>query len=179
MQHYLNDLAICHTYSADPERSTLMFRKGRQITLSKTLAQALQIVRTKWAITVGVFCRNQKGENYGIYTEIQAQHACHSDQLADIVKDLEIQLCEYAPKLEKLCAFWIATPRSNNEPNDLNLAIKTAHEFQVFELITLFEKKANKIVGNYHHGRGWYELAYQFPWTFVDLDLAEYYEQTA
>lgn len=169
----LNHFSICNTYSSQ-EANTILFMNGKPTNLTEKLGFALENVRTKWSVTIGVFCRNQQGKRYAIYTEIQAKKECTSEQLAGVVKALEVQMMEHAPKMEKLCPFWLATPRSNNKPNDLNIAIKTAVRFNVFnELITLFEKAVNKPTEqkNLH----WYDIAKDFEWQFVDVDLEEYY----
>ena len=169
----LNHFAICNTYSNE-KANTVLFMAGKPTNLTEKIAFSLENVRTHWSVTVGVFCRNQQGKRYAIYTEIQAKKECSSEQLADVVKALEIQLMEYAPKMEKLCPFWLAPPRSNNKPNDLNLALKTAARFNVFgELITTFEKAVNKQTNPQR--QPWYEIATDFEWKFVDVDLEEYY----
>lgn len=175
----LNGISICCSYSADEkQKHVLIFQGGNPVKTSATLSESLDVLRCKWDVTCGVFCRNQKGKHYALYCNFRFKDEVTGT--SEILRQITVDVCyqmfyEIAPKLERLCPFWIGTPRSNQGENDLNLAIKTAHFFKVFnELGTDFEINCNMPVIDYHKGKQWYDLALDFRWEEVELDLSEY-----
>ncbi len=173
----LNSISICCSYSSDKDKNALVFQGGDPVRTNQTLAESLDTIRCKWDITCGVFCRDQKGKHWAMYCNFRFKDEVTgtSEVLTEITVDVCKQMFDIAPKLERLCPFWIGTPRSNQGVNDLNLAIKTAHFFKVFnEIGTTFEINCNAPVVDYHTNKAWYDLAKDFRWEEVELDLSEY-----
>ena len=169
-QAELNNLSIVHSYHTAKDKNTSLYSHGKPINMARSIQFALENIRTKWDISVGVFCRTGR-KHYALFTEIRASQECLSNDLSDLVQELCGQFYDEAPKDEKLCPFWVATPRSNDGVNNLELALKTAHRFKIFdELATNYEIEHKVEPVDYHKG-DYNDIAATFEWKHVDLEI--------
>lgn len=175
----LNNITICNIFVPNDKENgwgnSAVFEKNHMIKVSPALAWNLDNIRVKWEVTCGVFCRSQNGEHYAEYYTIEADRECLSIDVADQAQKICFWLFENAIKMEKLCPFWLAIPKSiENHDVDLTLAIKTAHRHQVFNRIgTNFEHNCNIPFKDYHSGN-WFNIPFNWnKFREADVDLNE------
>lgn len=175
VQQLIENVSVCHIYNN--VNMTAIFEKGKQVRMGNALFYHLCELRHKWDITVGVFFRTQKGKHGAYYCNLKSEE-CKIDELTKIVNGSCMQMFDDAPKLTKLAPFYIATPRRTDRYNDLNIAIKAAHNFKIFnDLGTSFEIKCNAPVVDYHTGAEWFDIASDFEWKEIDLDDKEWFKE--
>lgn len=171
-QTILNDFSIVHTYHSKTGKNAVLYSRNNQVNLTQSIAQALETIRCKWDVTCGVLCRNKQNNHYALFSDVRAEKECISEDLGNIVQDICSQMFDEAPEDEKLCPFWIATPRSNNGVNNLELVLKTAFKFNIFnELGTNYEINNNLPVIDFSD---YNKVTTDFKWECVKLDLSQW-----
>lgn len=171
-QAELNNLSIVHTYHSSKNKNASLYSHGKPINMARSIQFALENIRTKWDISVGVFCRTGRS-HYALFTEIRASQECLSNDLGNLVQDLCSEIYDTAPKNDRLCPFWVATPRSNDGVNNLELALKTAHRFKVFDQLATNYEIENEIAPINYHDRDYDELSQDFKWKHIELEIEE------
>lgn len=179
-QRILNRISICHIYapSQDNKECHLVFDKNTPVKVTPSLAWHLQNLRVHWEILAGVFCRDQSGKNYALYTLFQAERECISVEISTLAENACKRIFNDAIKMHRLCPFWIAIPRSDDK-NDLAdrliLLVKTAHYFKVFNRIaTEFEINVNMPFKDHHNG-DWFNVMEDFDFREAEIEIADLY----
>lgn len=176
----LDDITICNIYVPKDNSAekgwdnSCVFSKDKPIKVSQSLAWHLDNIRVKWEVTCGVFCRTQQGKHYMEYFTFEASKECYSFDVSDQAQQVCYWLFMNAIKMEKLCPFWLAVPRTTDKDIDLTLALKTAHKNQVFNRIgTNFELNCNLPYVDYHT-EGWFDIPMDWDKVrHIDVDLEE------
>lgn len=182
-QARLNKISICRIYApkGEEDKTALLFEGKNPIRMDQSLKWSLDNIRVRWDIMVGVLCRNQQGKNYAIYSSFQAVEECLSDRISDLAVNACQQLFEKAIKMQRLCPFWIAVPRSNDKEDTATLMVnlvKTAHYFKVFNRIgTEFEINCNIPFVDYHTGKEWFDIMLDFDFLNADLNIESLYDE--
>lgn len=183
VQSQMNKVSICRIYApkGEEERTSLIFENKTPIRMEPALQWTLENIRFRWDIMVGVFCRDQKGKNYAIYSTFQATEECYPANITNLTINACQQLFEKAPKMHKLCPFWIAVPRSNEEDKTSDLminVIQTAHYYKVFNRLgSEFELNCNLPYVDYHTGKQWFDIMLDFNFLDADLNLGSLYDE--
>lgn len=171
----LNTITICNIFVPTDTKNgwgnTSVFENGRMIKVNSALSWNLDNIRVKWEVTCGIFCRSQNGKHYIQYATIEAVHECLPEQISTISQRICAWMFENGNKLEKLCPFWLAVPRSyESNPVDLTLAIQTAHRHLVFNRIgTNFEHNCNVPYKDFHDGH-WFDIPMDWD-KFKEVDI--------
>lgn len=178
-QAIMDNITICNIFVPEDKENgwgnSAVYQKDKQIKVPPSLAWHLDNIRVKWEVTCGIFNRTQSGEHYFKYFTFQATQECHSFDVAEQAQKVCAYLFKNAVIMEKLCPFWLAVPRTNDQKDvNLNLAIRTAHTHKVFNRIgTNFEHNCNIPFKDFHQG-DWFDIPINWEKTgWIDIDLNE------
>jgi hypothetical protein len=99
---------------------TLYYTKnGKKVTASPVIQAAIQTIKYKWSLYLGVFCRDQMGNQYMQGEWVQSNEPYYHTELIDTMNDLHQELISSANPNHKMNAGWIAVPVSGEIPDDM------------------------------------------------------------
>lgn len=166
MSNYTITLVMC----SDNNECSATFYKGKPTKITPQLAWHFKNTRCKWEILCGVLCRDQQGKHYIEFVCFGSKEKCIVDDLSDIAIDVCKELFKQAPRLHKLCPFYMASPNSV----DLNIIMQTVNQYKVLNLIgTNFEIDCNMPVVDYHTPDKWIEVLKNLQFKELDLEFID------
>lgn len=166
MANYTITLVMCD----DNSECSGVYYKGRPAKTSQQLAWHFKNTRCKWEILCGVLCRDQQGNHYIEFVCFGSKEECIVDDLSEISVEVCKELFKQAPRLHKLCPFYMASPKSI----DPNIIMRTVNQYKVLNLIgTNFEIDCNMPVIDYHTSSKWYEVLKNLSFRELDLEFID------
>lgn len=166
-QQIMSNYTISLVMADGKDQCSQVYYKNKPTKISPQIAWHFENTRCKWEIVCGIINRNQQGEHYIDYVIFGSKEECTINDLSELAFDVCKQMFEEAPKLHKLCPFYLARP--NAEVN-ISLVLQTIHKYEVLNRIgTNFEFNCNLPFVDYH--KDWINTLDKFKFNYVELEF--------
>lgn len=170
-QDIMSNYTITLVMADKDNKCSTVYYKDKPTKISPQLSWHFQNTRCNWDIICGVICRDQSGKHYINYVSFGSINECVLEDLSELAMQACMQLFEEAPRLHKLCPYYMARPQKEC---DGLLILDTIHQFEVLNLIgTNFEIDCNCKIVNYHTPEKWLEVLRNIQFNELELEFID------